>query len=210
MKKNNLNLSSQQIKFIGIFISVAAVICFVSLAGYNYFNYSQLLKELKQKQMQEAELKQQAQNLNELLRHYKEERERFEKVLFTQEDIATFLQELGEFAKESKVKIVDMKAQKFENVKPPEELKGTVKAKPDPAKKNKEQEAGPTLSSMPIKLSVEGSFVRIVGFLLSLEKYRQLLTVSNLELKRANYPLLNCSFTLRLYTLRQLEEKDKQ
>lgn len=209
MKKNRLNISTRAVRFMGISACLVFSLAFISLAGFSYFRYSDAQRQFKQKQAYLLRLKNDAQNLRQLLRNYKEERERFSRLLFSDRDIATFLEEFGEFAKIAKVRIADMKVRKFQDVKPEGEIKGGSRFKGDASKKKKKQE-GFSLCSMPIKIVAQGNFEHIVDFLVFLERYRQLLTLSDLSIRRRKYPLLESFFTLRLYSLKRLEEMEKQ
>ena len=141
------------------------------------------------------------QGLKESVQRFKQERQRLEALLFTDRDIATFLDQIAGFATKAQIKITDMQTQRVQEVKPPEEIKPTLQAP-----QQKKETAGPQFAALPINMTVEAPFERIVVFLLSLEKSRQLLTLSNVSIKRGIYPLLACRFTLRLYSLKRLEE----
>lgn len=194
------------IKIVGVSICAGFTLLCLILFGFYGYNYSKDLKKLAQKNSRQVALEKDVENLKTLLQRYKEERKELETLLFSDKDIAEFLDKMGEFTKKSQVKIVDMRTQKFSVVKPPEEIsRGLPLSKKDSAKKK--EEAGASLAFLPINMTVESSFSRLIDFLLSLEKYRQLLTLSNVSIKRtANYPLLNCKFVLRLYSLKQIEE----
>jgi Tfp pilus assembly protein PilO len=177
----------------------------VYFAVSSYIQFSKAEKQLRQKKNYISNLEQDMRNLKEIIRKYQEERDRFSKLLFTDRDVATFLEEFGRFAEEAKVKIIDMKVQSFQKVKPEEEFLPTKR----PTKKTEEDKESLYLCSMPIVVNIVGSFEQITHFLFILETYRQLLTISNINIKTKKYPELTCTFTLRLYSLKKLAELKK-
>ncbi len=210
MRRNKLKISTRAIRVIGTCVCVIFSLVFLCSAGFNYFSYSDARRKFKQNQVCLVRLEQDAQNLKQHLLSYKEERQRFGKLLFSDRDIATFLEEFGKFASKAKVKIADMKVQKFQDVKPQEEVAaGSARVKRTVPTKKK-QEEGFSLCSMPIRVVAQGNFEHIVDFLLFLERYRQFLTLSNVNIRRRVYPQLECTFVLRLYSLKRLEELKNQ
>lgn len=203
-KKKKLDISGREArkKVIVLFV-LFNLICF-GLIWLNYKNYSDRQKKFLQEKKRLGDLEKDAQAFQELIERYKDERAHLEALLFTEKDIAEFLDKMSEFAVHSQIRIVDMKAQRMSVVKPMENINSQV-TKMRKSGSPEEEEKGPTLVFMPIKLSIEGEFERVIEFLISLEQYRQLLTLSGVTIKRGVYPLLNCSFTLRLYTLKQIE-----
>jgi Tfp pilus assembly protein PilO len=64
-----------------------------------------------------------------------------------------------------------------------------------------------TLSAMPIQVRVKGGFASFVQFLDHLQDYKQLLNIANVEIQSTtDYPLLDCQFTIRIYSLKTLAE----
>ena len=208
MPSNRFNISTNSVRFIGILICIVSTLIFLFLIGFSYSRYSNEKGQLKQSQAQLLNAQEDMQNLEELLRGYKQERERFSKLLFSDRDIATFLEEFGDFAKKAKVKIMDMKVLGFKEVSLWDEAE-KVSVRYRFSTEDKE-EGGPTLRAMPINVIVQGNFNHIVNFLLFLERYRQLLTLSNVRIELRTYPMLECGFTLSLYSLKQLEEIERQ
>lgn len=148
-------------------------------------------------------LEKDAKDLRELIAKYKDERTRLDAVLFNDQDIATFLNNIVKFAEDAHIKIKDMKAKEFRTVRPKEDP--TRKA---PAKKPGQaalENMGPQLTYLPISMVIEGRFKHLMDFLLSLQKYRQLLTIGEVSIRRQAFPELTCQFMLRLYSLRELE-----
>lgn len=205
MSKNKLNISPKSAIISSISICAVFTLVLVWLANSSYQNYVKTEKKLAQTNSYLISLEKDAKDLEKLLQKYKAERKHLEEILFDDKDIAAFLNKIGDFAKSSQIKITEMRAQRFENVKIPQELEAGLNPIQKEAMKKK-QLANPQLAALPIKMSIEARFDRIIDFLLSLEKYRQLLTLSNVSIRRGSYPLLTCDFTLRLYSLKKLEE----
>jgi Tfp pilus assembly protein PilO len=209
IKQNKFNITPEAVKLIGLSIcAVFTLACFI-LFGFYYHSYIQSQEKFKRENSRLVALEEDVQNLKELLKSSKGEREKLEVLLFTDRDIATFLDQIGDFAKKSQVKIAEMRAQKMVEVRPPEEISGNPPSANRDFAQGKE-EKGPTLTFMPINMNIEGKFEWIIDFLFSLEKYRQLLTLSNVDIMRSKYPLINCKFILRLYSLKQIEEITKK
>ena len=207
MFRDRFNISTSSVRFIGVTTCVVSALVFSLLIGFSYSRYLNEKGQLKKSQAGLLEAQKDMQNLEELLRGYKEERERFSKILFSDRDIATFLEEFGEFAKKAKVKIRDMKVQAFREVSLWDEAEQISRRYRDSFSTEKKEKEGVYLRAMPINVVVEGNFKHIVDFLLFLERYRQLLTLSNVRIDRRTYPILECGFTLSLYSLKQLEEE---
>ena len=207
MKEGKINISTKTIRLTGIVFCIVFGLTFGFLAVFTYSREFDAQGQLKQKQAYLLRLEDDVRDFRKVLRNYKEEIEQFSQILFSDRDIANFLEEFGKFAQEAEVKITDMKVQRFQSVIPMEKRAGTSA---QTSSSRKKQEEGLSLFSMPIKVVVQGNFEHIVDFLLFLEKYHQLLTLSNVNIKRRTYPLLECMFTLRLYSLKQLEEISKK
>jgi hypothetical protein len=207
MQNIKFSVSLKAIRIIGISICVGFTIVAVFLIAFHYHTYTTLKKRFEQKNYRLTNLEGDIRKLNTLLANYKEEREQLEPLLFSDKDIASFLDKISDFAKTAKIKIVDMKTQRFSAIALPPEIKASVSAKEkEKLAKGAQEKAGPELVFIPINMVIEAPFERIFDFLISLEQYRQLLTLSNVGIRLGAYPLLNCHFTLRLYSLRQLEE----
>jgi len=210
MPSNRFNISTNSVRFIGILICIVSTLIFLFLIGFSYSRYSNQKGQLKQSQAQLLNAQEDMQNLEELLRGYKQERERFSKLLFSDRDIATFLEEFGDFAKKAQVKIMDMKVQGFREVSLWDEAEKSSLRYRQSSYTGKKENEGVSLRAMLINVVVQGNFNHIMDFLLFLERYRQLLTLSNVRIQRRTYPVLECGFNLSLYSLKQLEEIEGQ
>lgn len=206
MKKNKLSANS--VKITAVFACTVFTLIFVALIFYNFNNCFEIEKKGVIREEHLSQLKNDVKDLSRLIQTHKEEKEKFQKILFNDRDVAVFLEEIPRLAKSSKVKILSMKAKKFIRVQPPAESREAVSssAQKKTSGGNKEEEKGPILSALPIDIKIEGEFKSIVDFLIYLEKYKQLLTLSNIDIKIQNYPLLKSSFTLNLYSLKDIEE----
>lgn len=205
MQKNKPNISPRTIKVIGVSICAIFSLILLTLVIFNYQRYAQAKKRFAEENSRLLALEEDARELKKFIRYYQEERERFGGLLFSDKDIAAFIDKIADFARRAQVKITEMKAQRFQNIRPPDEISGALAVKRTASGEKKE---GPDLhlAALPINMTIEGKFARISEFLFSLEQYRQLLTLSNVSIKRVKYPILTCKFTLRLYSLRRLEE----
>lgn len=202
---DSLNIGYRDIKIIGFVICAIFSLGCAALFGISYSSYLKSQGRFKQKENHLVSLKEDKSNLQELIKEYKEERGRLASLLFSEKDIATFLDNMEAFATKSQVRILEMRAKRLTSVAPPPEISANL----PPVRRDfmqGEEKEGPSLVFMPIDMTVEAKFFDLINFLLSLEKYRQLLTVSNVTMERRVYPSLSCRFTLKLYSLKQIEE----
>lgn len=209
MPKSELDILPKNVKRIGFLICLISSLILIILLGFNYQQYFQAQKRFKEKNARLLTLEKDVQGLKESIERSKQERKRLATLLFTDRDIAAFLDKIAEFDKKAQIKITDMQTQRIQQVTASQQQVQQTRPSLSPAAQKKE-EIGPQLAALPINMAVEAPFERLVSFLISLEKSRQLLTVSNVSIKRGAYPLLTCRFTLRLYSLKTLEEIYKQ
>ncbi|MDD5449491.1 MAG: hypothetical protein PHO42_02710 [Candidatus Omnitrophica bacterium] len=199
MEKKTVNISPGKVKKTAIAVCVIFTAVLLGLAIASYYKYSARLKLFTQKNSRLIALESDVSDLQNLIQRYKNERQQLEEMLFSDKDIATFLDQISLFANNAKVAIKDMQAQQPQAVRPATQAGG--KASQEAA------ESGPVLYALPINMTVEAEFEHLMGFLISLEKYRQLLTLSDVHITRKTYPLLDCKFTLRLYSLKTLSSR---
>lgn len=200
LKKSEV--SPRQLKLRAVSFCALITLGLIGLVAAAYSGYAGSKKQLDEKNRQLSSLEKDVKQLEKSLEDFKNERKKLEALLFTDKDIAAFLEGIAEFARKAQIKITDMQTQRAEPVK---EIQGATgpaalanpQSKPLP---------GPQLAALPINMTIEAPFTQIVNFLISLEKYRQLLTLSNISIERRTYPTLSCKFTLRLYSLKKLEE----
>lgn len=167
-----------------------------------------------------SKIKREVAEIEEMLNTYKKERREFQTYLFQEKDIPGFLDGLSGFAQSAGINIVDMKTSRFQEVRVPEEIQDgqsvLMKKKlndSNPEITKKEMGRMLTLASMPINIKISGPYGSIVNFYRHLENFKQLISIGNIEIAAANnaYPNLQCDFTLKIYSLKTLDElKDKR
>ena len=204
-------ISIRKVKTMWISLCTIFTVVCIMLISFQYQANSQSQKKLKQEAARLIELEKEAKDFQDLIQRYQDERARFATVLFTEKDIAEFLNKISDFARDSGIRIKSMEAQQMSVVQPLKDKNldtGSLAIGRHPLESKKQgEETGPSLVFLPINLAIEGRFEPVIEFLISLEKYRQLLTLSNVSIRRQQaYPLLDCKFVLRLYTLKQMEE----
>lgn len=193
-------LRNLKIWLIAAAVLLTALLSFA--AGRSFINYRKETADLRRFQARLAKLERDYGAIEKLLEQYAAEQEKFEELLFKEQDVPLFLEEVSRFALDSKAKIVDIKAQAFAKVKYSDPARAE-KAKKKKADGTPEDE-GFVLSYLPVQVSVQGSFDSIVAFLFQLEKYKQLLTLTDVEIKDKEYPLLSCSLIVNIYSLRDM------
>lgn len=203
MKKSKLE--PKQIKTLFILIGLLFTLLLGFFAYYEFSAYLKVKKKIKARQLYLSRLEEDLKNFNSFIKKYEEEKTRFAKLLFKKRDIPAFLEKVSLFAKKSKVKVVSLKTGRFSQVKVKEEEMGSLSklAKKRLGLKKKEEEKKVVLSYLPINVRIEGNFSSIINFLTFLEGYRQLLTLTDVKIKRKNYPVLDCSFVLKIYSLKE-------
>jgi len=196
LKINSLAVSPAQVKVIGVSICAGLSVLVFVIIGVSYAAYYKVTQRYQKKYSQLIVLEKDAKDLDQLLQEYRAERERFESLLFSEQDIAVFLDKVSGFSRNYHVKIADMRAQEFVVV-------AVAQGEAADQKSYDKKEEG--LAYKPIKMEVEANFSDLMKFLIALEKTRQLLTLNDITINRSNYPLLKCRFTLKLYGLKNKE-----
>ncbi len=185
--------------------------------GYSVFmQYTQLTKVQYQWEAEKQNLislKTEIAGIEKSIERYEKEKEDFSKLLFNERDVPAFLDDISKYAKEASVTIIDMKTQQFYQVDVPKEIVDARYANQGlnnqiaDQQKQEEIKQALTLSAMPIQVRVKGGFASFVQFLDHLQDYTQLLNIANVEIQTTSeYPLLDCQFTIRIYSLKTLEE----
>ena len=198
----------------------ACILLALGLTAWAVHRYSLARESLAALQQQEDLLRRLNKDIIETknsIEKFKKEQDEFRKLLFDERDVPAFLDGISDSAAKSLVYVMEMKTQQFREVQIPQKSSDSHKLArarvyedfdnqkfQDP--KNELNEML-TLAAMPINIKVQGTFEAIVNFLNSIEGYRQLLTVSNVEITTGiNYPQLTCNFTLRIYSLKKLND----
>ncbi len=208
-------MGQNNIKKIAIFVCVLSVIC----VGYlTYMNVNALLVTRNQwinKTHELAKIKNDVAEIERLMNFYKKEKHEFQQYLFQEKDIPGFLDGLSGFAQNAGINIVDVKTNKFQEVKIPDSiLDGQSELAKRKLNSNSQEMTKEemnrilTLAAMPINIKINGSYESIVNFYRHLENFKQLISIGNIEIATANntYPTLQCDFTLKIYSLKTLEE----
>lgn len=201
--KNTIEMLSPQLpKIISICVCVLiTLILFVVIIVFNS-EYTKAKGNIDLKENQFKNLEKDVKSLNTFLARYKKDIGRFEEILFADRDIPLFLENISRASKEFQIRIVAIRAL---NLKMVENDDNPASTRQQRVSNEKKEEDMLYLASTPFNITIIGKFRDIVNFLLSIEKYRQLLSLSNVEVKVDSYPALKCSFRLDLYSLKTLE-----
>ena len=205
-----------RIKNATLVINIAFVLTLCAWGVYTYLSCLRAQQASEESQSHLGKLKKDIYEITTSMERYKKEKEEFGRLLFQEMDVPAFLDGISRFAEESFVNVVDMRTQKFAAVEIPKEVlagmsdldKKLIGDKKEQKETNQEKiKEIATLAAMPIRINVKGTYEAIVNFLVYLEGYKQLLTLSNVEIVSGReYPTLDCGFTLRLYSLKTLGE----
>ena len=206
-------MNTRRIKNISITVCLLGVLAAGLLAFRSNTKKAEAEAAWQNKQVEMAAIKKEITEIEQSLLQYEKEKEDFAKLLFKERDIPAFLDKISEFAKTTTVSILDMKTQRFQEVRVPDNLSSTRKNRisqkdKNPVERKKEELKNIlTLAAMPIDIKVQGTFTSLVDFLEQLQSYSQLLNISNIQITLSrDYPALSCQFTLRVYSLKTLEE----
>lgn len=208
-------MDQNKIRKITLSVCVAAVI---GIGYWTFMNVNELFKVRNQWIVKSHELmkvKNDIAEIERLMSFYHKEKSEFQKYLFQEKDIPGFLDGLSGFAQSAGINIVDMKTSKFQEVKVPLALEDSQselmrrKMNKDPDELTKEEmNRMLTLAAMPITIKISGPYESIVNFYRHLEGFKQLISIGNIDIASVNnaYPTLQCDFTLKIYSLKTLEE----
>ncbi len=202
----------------------AIAVCFVFTALWmvfavrSYYSSLNAVEALNQDNDRLAKLQKDVELAKLSIESYKKEQEEFKGLLFEERDVPAFLDGISNSAEKSSVYVLEMKSQQFSEVTVPKTMQNSNKNSKrarvydgfeEPIIKDPKEQINEvlTLAAMPIRIKIQGSFESIVNFLYSIENYRQLLTVSNVEISSGNqYPQLTCEFMFRIYSLKRLSD----
>ena len=212
--KNKLTI--QKIRRTAFIFGLLIALGLGALLAQSYYLYQEAQKDFELKQRELESVKKENALLIASIEKFQKEQEDFKQYLFSERDVPAFLDGLAESAGKSEVSVIDMQTQRFQTVDVPEEVKSTKSVFKEKSKESTAEAAAAaalrreqtlTLAAMPIRISIKGTFASVVNFLNELEGYKQLLTVSNVEINnRREYPILSCQFMLRIYSLKTLAE----
>ncbi|MFP4472645.1 MAG: type 4a pilus biogenesis protein PilO [Candidatus Omnitrophota bacterium] len=201
-------------------IIIAAVVLCLAFAGVcvyigwqSYRSFYQLQVDRQAHENRIVKLKKDIREIKSFIKRYKRDNEEFQKFLFKEKDVPEFLEGVSQFAGKAGVDIIDMKTQKFEEVRSayvkqaqsPVVQRRMRKRVGEDSQKQRMEEF--TLAAMPVHITVKGEFEAFVYFLSYLEKFKQLITVNAVEIASGtDYPVLRYSFTVKIYSLKTVED----
>ena len=194
-------VSPRMLKYIPALTGVVVIIVFSLISGLTYYGYQESVSSAEKLKDEEAALEQTADNLDFLLNDYKKELARLETLLFKDRDIPLFLEAVSSRAAQFNVRINEMRVSAMSLVQ-----SGQSSRQKDPA-----DEGALVLAAMPFNIKISGAFFNIVNFLSSIEKERQILTLSDINIaRRGRAEQLDCDFRLDIYSLRTRADLDKR
>jgi len=210
-------MNKRNVKTFCIVLCVLVIVGLAALTVSQYNAYREVKERWDEEQQKLVDLKNEIAQIEKSITAYKREQAEFEKLLFNERDVPAFLDEISKYAKMASMNIIDMKTQQFYQVQIPAELKEAgstnknLNAQMTEQEKRNELERTYTLAAMPIKIKVKGSFASFVQFLDRLQEYTQLLNIANVEIHTTReYPILDCQFTIRIYSLKTLGELQRR
>jgi hypothetical protein len=206
-------MSIRAVRNIIVLLVIVILGCLAGLYVWAMQKNEQAQQKLDNTKLELSYVEEEIAHIKKMLAHYDKEKEEFKDYLFEEQDIPAFIDQVSEYAKEARVNITDMKTQKFQRVVVPKDDFELGKRSPVDQTKVREQKEKRmplsqvlTLSAMPIRVKVEGTFSGLAHFLNFLQDYEQLVSVSGVEISRGDYPTLDCQFVIRIYSLKTLEE----
>jgi len=203
-------VSTKVIKLVTFTICLLFTVGLIGSGVHYYREYDQTQQKLLPQRMRVQELQQDIEELDVFLKQYARDISRFEKMLFEDQDIPLFIEGISSSSERFNTNIIEIKALSPQIV----DIQGArirqSRRRPSARKKQSSPQDSLTLGSSPFRIKTSGTFGNIVQFLLSLQKHRQLLSVSNVVIKEKEYPLLECSFDLDLYSLIKTGQKEVQ
>lgn len=208
-------MTKQKIKRSYIFVSIVIVCTLISISINNGREYFAAKDRYEQKQNELKQVEDEIAMIKKKIALYEQEKKEFEEYLFKEQDIPAFLDDISRMAKETSVNISDMKTKSFTAVQTPIET-NRAKARVIQNRKTKQQDQLSeqnqlkrmlTLAAMPINMKIEGEFEALLNFFNSIEGFKQLVTVNEVEIVSGkDYPVLKCEYTLKIYSLKTLSE----
>ncbi|MBN2483516.1 MAG: hypothetical protein JXD21_04880 [Candidatus Omnitrophica bacterium] len=194
-------VSTKSIKLLTFFVCVVCTAAFVAGGVYFYMEYMKVQEQLLPQRQRVGELQRDIGELDVFLRQYAADISRFEEILFQDKDIPLFLEGISSASDRFHAHIIEIKALSPQIVDIDggriRQSKQKIASRQQPSL----QQDSLTLGSSPFRIKIKGSFENIIQFLLSLQEHRQLLSVSNVVIAEKEYPVLESSFDLDLYSL---------
>ncbi len=211
-------MTIKRIQSIAISLCGIFAVAMVAMAVVNFKTFVQQQRVWEEKKADLDSLKAEIISIKKSLDLYEREKQEFQKYLFAEKDVPAFLDGISKIAQETLAMVKEMRTGKFEEVIIPNAEKKNSATKSNQGKKQdeaaefKEQmQQALTLAAMPIRFRVEATYPAFVDFLGQLEGFDQLVTITDVEMiSDQDYPTLKCGFTLKIYSLKTLEELQRK
>lgn len=181
-------LQTKKIRLILWILCFSASLLFIISFIFLVQRYKKDAKALNVEENKFFQLNSQLSQIKSKVLNYEKEVEKFQGLFFQEIDTPIFIKELSNLAKASQLSSLDARLGSLERLGPTEKIKTPF-----------------TIVAQSLDVSLSGDFSHISKFLIQLERYKQLITLSNISL-RTRPPLLECSFNLRFYILRLVKE----
>lgn len=204
-------MTRKQVYSLFLFLCAAAVLGFSAVVWLSIKDVRAIEADIEMKNSRLQQIEQQAEVIRQSLEVYAKEEAEFGQYLFSEKDVPAFLENISKYAQQADVNVIDMKTRSFEEVDAVKEMiqerAKKQKQQGGQAKQGEDLKQILTLAAMPVTFKVEGSFSSFVEFLSYLEEFRQLITISSIQITSGSkYPVLECSFSLKIYSLKTFEE----
>jgi hypothetical protein len=196
-------------------VSIVVIFVFVGLSVHHFMDFQREERAWETEKERLVKVEKEIVQIEKSLSLYRQEQEEFLALLFAEKDVPVFLESISKFAQDAGVSILDMKTKKFAAVVSPSVISESQSAAAkNRAAKNKKPLSHKdsldrllTMAAMPIQVKVKSTFPEFVTFLNQLEDFKQLLSVSEVEIVRGkDFPALDCRFIVKIYSFKDLEE----
>ena len=206
-------MNKEVVRNIFIGICCSAIVGMASLAFVQYTRLSKIQYQREvQKEVMDS-LSNEIAGIEKSMKHYQEEKASFAAQLFDERDVPAFIDEVSKYAKQLSVSVVDVTKQPFQQMQVPKDITNAGNDNHNLNRVNAENIRGSevkqnlTVSAMVIQFRIKGKFASVVQFFEYVQDYKHLLTIVNAEMQStAEYPLLDCQLTIRIYALKTLVE----
>lgn len=184
---------------------VCFLLCFLFAGGllfvvqYLEASSSWTRKSIDLLQGNKTRLQEHVLKFDSLMAEYQKDIKHFESLLFTEKDIAAFLEGISGSSVRYNIKVKEMTAQQVEKVKVSDPT--TPKGARPAARAEAKEDDGVYLVATPYKIRVLGETKNVFNFMSDLEQNKQLLTLSDFVVTGRMYPELQAEFRLDLYSL---------
>lgn len=203
-----------KIRLLVMTVGVVLVVVFGLASGFQLRRFTGAQDQLQQKGQELSGLHNEIAEIQKYLSDYEAEQAELQEYLFAEQDIPGFIDGISQYARETGIVILDMKSSRFEAVRlSPEITEGqSALAQKKIAGQGRGAsqppgERGVTLAAMPVTIKAEGAYEGFVDFLDRLEGFKQLLTISNLNVSvTGKYPKLSADFVIKIYSFKNIED----